>query len=49
VQRIGLAIGFGRLFRSRERPIDSYAVAIRLDPCPADPVHGDRGHVVRFV
>jgi hypothetical protein len=43
VQRIGLAIGFDRLFRSRELPIESYAVAIRLDPCPAEPVHGNLG------
>lgn len=33
VQRIALAIGFDRTFRSRERPIESYAIAIRLDPC----------------
>jgi hypothetical protein len=33
VQRFGLAVGFDRIFRSRERPIKSYAVAIRLDPC----------------
>jgi hypothetical protein len=36
LQRFGLAIGFDRIFRSRQRPIESYAVAIRLDPCPSE-------------
>ncbi len=36
VQRIAFAIGFDRLIRSRETPIDSYAIAVRLDSCPAE-------------
>jgi hypothetical protein len=43
VQRLGLAIGFDRIFRSRERRIESYAIAIRLDPCPSEPTGRLRG------
>jgi hypothetical protein len=45
VQRFGLAIGFDRIFRSRERPIESYAIAIRLDPCPPEPTGRPQGNL----